>query len=162
MLFAPQTRASVATRTLVTRSLMALLVILAANACTERFEEEYRTLAEAEADGAVKRGWIPHDVPPTSRNIREWHDLDTNRGFGLLEFTDRDEEWIQQHLRPLPSGIEFVDTRGGGPDWWPPELAGALDRGALEQRNVTLYQSSEFGFAVDTSTNRLYFWQRRP
>ena len=79
--------------------------------------EEYPTLAAAHADGALERGWIPPWIPDSARNLREAHDLDTNRRWLSLEVAP--EEWwgvLEAHLphrmRPVPrdSVVAYVTT----------------------------------------------------
>lgn len=60
------------------RRLIAILLLSLA-ACSEQVEETYPTWAEAQRAGAVERGWIPTFVPQTAREIRDSHDLDSNR-----------------------------------------------------------------------------------
>lgn len=58
-----------------------LLIAFVVIACREDVESSYRTYRQAEADGAISRGWLPAWLPPTATEIREWHDLDTNATF---------------------------------------------------------------------------------
>ena len=60
------------------RRLVALLLLSLA-ACGEQVEESYSTWAEADRAGAVARGWIPTFIPASAREIRDSHDLDSNR-----------------------------------------------------------------------------------
>lgn len=60
------------------RRLVAIL-LLSLSACSEQVEETYPTWAEAQRAGAVERGWIPTFVPESAREIRDSHDLDSNR-----------------------------------------------------------------------------------
>ena len=55
--------------------LMALL-----SACSDglKLYETYENFDQAEADGAVARGWVPEWMPRDAKNIHEYHDLDTN------------------------------------------------------------------------------------
>ena len=55
--------------------LMALL-----SACNDGLMqyETYENLYQAEADGAVARGWVPKWMPRDAINIHEYHDLDTS------------------------------------------------------------------------------------
>jgi hypothetical protein len=46
--------------------------------------EAYATLAEAQAAGAVDRGWLPRGLPPGTRDVRVAHDLDSSRRWGLF------------------------------------------------------------------------------
>lgn len=57
---------------------VALVFLAALAACREVLEERYADHEAARAAGAVARGWIPAWVPPSARDIREVHDLDTN------------------------------------------------------------------------------------
>lgn len=56
-----------------------VVLLLSLGACSEQVEEIYPTWADAERAGAVERGWIPAWVPSSARDIRESHDLDSNR-----------------------------------------------------------------------------------
>ena len=60
------------------RKLVAALSLSIA-ACSEQVEESYSTWAEADRSGAVARGWIPPFIPTNARDIRDSHDLDSNR-----------------------------------------------------------------------------------
>jgi hypothetical protein len=60
------------------RRLIAILSLSLA-ACGEQVEETYPTWAEAQRAGAVERGWIPTFVPQSAREIRDSHNLDSNR-----------------------------------------------------------------------------------
>lgn len=55
------------------------ILLLSLAACSEQVEETYPTWAEAQRAGAVERGWIPDFVPESAREIRDSHDLDSNR-----------------------------------------------------------------------------------
>ena len=50
----------------------------------------YPTYAEAVADGAIQRGWIPGFVPSSATTIEETHNIDTN--WQWLEFTAPPED----------------------------------------------------------------------
>jgi len=56
-----------------------VILLLSLAACSEQVEETYPTWAEAQRAGAVERGWIPTFVPRSAREIRDSHDLDSNR-----------------------------------------------------------------------------------
>jgi len=57
----------------------------------------YDTHAEAVADEAIQRGWIPTWVPPTATNIHEAHNLDTNAR--ALSFTAPNAKSVIETLR---------------------------------------------------------------
>src|SRR5690348_15361539 len=55
-----------------------LLWVLCAAACGDVgvVTGSYATIAEATAEGAVGKGWVPQGLPPGTREIREAHDTD--------------------------------------------------------------------------------------
>lgn len=66
-------------------------------ACFETVTQSYATHAEAAADSAIARGWIPAFVPATATEIKEAHDIDTN------------ERWLRFRI---PAGdTAFLATR---------------------------------------------------
>lgn len=77
--------------------------------CGEHQESAYVDVAAAEADGAMIRGWIPRWIPETSVEIREAHDLDTNRGALALRFSPR-ESWNAPPTCKPASRIEFAQA----------------------------------------------------
>ena len=54
-------------------------LLLALVGCSEQVDESYPTYADAQRAGAVDRGWVPAFVPASARDIRDTHNLDTNR-----------------------------------------------------------------------------------
>ena len=54
---------------------------------------EYATLADAVADGAVTRGWVPEWVPASARELQESHDLDTNESWLTFTFDAADADF---------------------------------------------------------------------
>jgi hypothetical protein len=56
----------------------------AAGCSSEQQETRYKTLAAAEAAGAVHQGWIPQWLPNNAYNLKEKHD--PRGGRSLLRF----------------------------------------------------------------------------
>src|SRR5262245_47125255 len=126
-----------------------LLVALAfvTGGCTslERSESSYGSVAEAAASGAIDRGWLPADLPPSAAAIREWHDLDTNRGFGTLRFGSTDDRWVQGRWTAVGDDHALsVRRQPGDPDWWPNELRGSVDIVALRHAHWTFHGAEGF------------------
>ena len=83
------------------RACCAALVLLGSGAgCrdTNVITESYATLQEAIDDGAVERGWVPRGLPPGAHEIREAHDLDSNRRWGLFNFPQEDAGALREIL----------------------------------------------------------------
>jgi hypothetical protein len=57
----------------------------------------YETHSGAVHDGAIERGWIPAFMPPTARDLREVHNIDSNR------------QWIRFTV-PASDAREMVGT----------------------------------------------------
>lgn len=59
--------------------LAAIALFIVLSACTDYvLDASYATRAEAEADGAMRRGWIPVWIPPDATHLREVHNQDSN------------------------------------------------------------------------------------
>ena len=143
--------------------LLAMLALLTTGcSALERSESSYRSVVEAAADGAIARGWLPADLPPSATAIREWHDLDTNRGFGTLRFGSTDDGWVQSHWQAVAETRSLnVRRQRGDPEWWPNELTGRVDTVALRRANWTFYCAEDFQLAVQWDQRTVYFWQAR-
>jgi hypothetical protein len=103
--------------------------------------ESYPSLAEANKDGAITRGWIPDDILPTSsRNIHEVHNLSPSREWCAFEFATNDSEKLRKTLKrvdvPPESGRHVRDPKV---PWWPPALRGDLDAQEIRKQGFDVY-----------------------
>jgi hypothetical protein len=150
------------------RRFAAATLIVAAAAvvgCSDRdvVTEAYATLAEAEASGAVTRGWVPAGLPRSTQELREAHDLDSNRRWGLFNFspaegdqlvrllvTPQDSGWIDGLRCDIPARIE----------WWPVLLRGAISGDELKAAGLSAYRTREAGLVmiVNWKQGRGYYW----
>jgi hypothetical protein len=118
-------------------------------------ESRYDDFSEAQAAGAVTRGWIPSFLPSSSTGIREIHNVDTN------------EVWIAfTASRNALEGIEECDQsaraegmlpRNVGVSWWPQ----ALSEGAAETTvsQYSFYRCGAAAFiAVDRAEPKFFYW----
>ena len=80
----------------------------------------YATLDEACHEGALERGWIPEGLPPGTHDIREAHDLDSNRRWGLFSFRPEERGALKRLLKE--------DERAGAWD----DLAAPIAQEAVE------------------------------
>src|SRR6266568_9414471 len=96
---------------------------------SDRYESFYPSLAEADKDGAITRGWIPDNIlPGSSRDIHEVHDLSPSREWCAFEFASDDAEKLRKNLKRidlLPPSVRVV--RDPDVPWWPTALKGNLD-----------------------------------
>ena len=137
----------------------------------DRFESFYPSLAEADKDGAITRGWVPDEfLPRTSRSIHEVHDLSPSTEWCAFEFVPTDSQNIFANLKRvdvLPQPVRHVPSPGVS--WWPSVLAGDLDVEKIHKAGFDLYfvekpatsvTTAVWLFAVDGSNGRGYFYSR--
>ncbi len=77
----------------------------------ERPKSEFKTFKEVEDSGLIGKGWIPPFIPKSSFNIKEQHDLDTNRVTMSFEYKIDDIEKTRSACdseRKIDNGIEFT------------------------------------------------------
>lgn len=151
---------------------IAVALCALASACSERPLVRYRDYGEAEAAGALSRGWLPRTLPRSAVGILELHDLDSNETWGYFSFspeaaTDivasmtriKPEELAGKRLRPPSSVTE-----------WPASITGVLDTEKLREAGFIYYVDSEdrsrtmklptLHMAVHAETHRCFFWRQ--
>ncbi len=97
-----------------------LLTTALTGGCSDEYESRYSNTAEAVRDGAIARGWIPDILPADALDIREMHDIDTNKTWccfttpgGVAQVRSRLQEvGAKQELGPW-------SPKGRTPAWWP-------------------------------------------
>ena len=70
--------------------------------CDESKDVYYATAADAVRDGAITRGWLPEALSTNATEIRESHDLDSNRGFADFRYTPALIPQLQQKCTSRP------------------------------------------------------------
>lgn len=146
------------------RCLLAAVVLVLFGSCGETAGGQYATLPEAEARGAMDRGWVPRLLPPNATRIREAHDLDTNETWGTFDFTGGDETWVRGRLSEvnpdaLAGRVVRAPERLG---WWPTALRGTLQKDALQGTGLSFYQATEEKrviIAIDSAEGRAFYWR---
>lgn len=148
------------------RALLAALLIASCAGCKnlDVVTESYATLDEARKAGAIERGWIPAGLPPGVTELREAHDLDSNRQWGLFLFPSAQAAELKTIL-----SVEEVSVAGATVDiparveWWPLLLRGPLDAEKIRSVGLRAYQSSDGVrlFLVNWEQGRAYYWTAR-
>jgi len=146
-----------------------LIASIGLSACKdlERPSAYYPTYAEAVADGAVKRGWIPGFLPTVARELHEQHDLDTNAScIKAIVPTEARAEMLAK-LSPLSvPQVQAVDTSCPLKSiWW---FDGLIDQQPANDSalHADLYTTgSETGanhyfVAVQRDGEEVYLWSR--
>jgi hypothetical protein len=88
----------------------------------------YKTLAAAEAAGAVHQGWIPGWLPKNAFNLRERHDLRT--GSSILRFNFPAGQTFQLSSDCTPVPHSQVREPGMQATWWPTGLSALSETSA--------------------------------
>jgi hypothetical protein len=139
-----------------------LLVLPSACRDVDVVTGSYSTLAEARQAGAIDRGWIPRGVPAGAHDIREAHDLDTNRHWGLFNFPAAEAAALRALLEPdeMPlTGVECdIPARI---EWWPLLLRGSLNPEQIKNAGLKAYRVRQEALIVVVNWNqgRAYYWR---
>lgn len=125
-----------------TWALLPLCGVLAYYGCDERIRSTHPTLRDAQE--TIAKGWIPANLPPSTTNIREEHNLDVNTGYGTFEFQPADVDGFKAKLTPITAE----------------ELASHADipTRRLEREGYQFYQAPPFFFAVHWQRHRGEYW----
>lgn len=142
---------------------VAATALLATAGCRdlEVVTASYATLKEAEEEGALERGWIPRGLPPGAHDIREAHDLDTNRHWGLFSFPVKESDALKRLLEPTELSLEgHVCDAPRRIEWWPVLLRDRLDPERVRATGLRTYRSADgtLLFAVNWNQGRAYYW----
>jgi hypothetical protein len=124
--------------------------------------ESYASLAEAQAAGAVDRGWLPKGLPPGTRELRVAHDLDSRRRWGLFNFPPAEGDTLRRQIGAELS-FDGVSCRPPGRiEWWPVLLREQLDHERIKATGLVGYAARENDliFAVNWAQGRAYYWSR--
>jgi hypothetical protein len=143
--------------------LCVLLAGLCSSSCRnlEVVTASYASLEEARREGALAGGWVPEGLPPGTRDIREAHDLDTNRRWGLFSYPPEEADALRRLVRqeefPLAGVSCDVPARI---EWWPVLLRGMLDPEAIRTTGLRAHRaaSGDLIFLVNWQQGRAYYW----
>ena len=153
------------TRAIVVATTSAVIVAGAA-ACrdVDVVTASYATLNEAAAAGAVERGWVPRALPSGAYEIREAHDLDSNRRWGLFNFRPEDADALRGSLGSEVSLAGQTCTPPRRIEWWPILLREHLDHERIAATGLRAFSDREGDliYAVNWNQGRAYYWTREP
>jgi hypothetical protein len=141
------------------------IVVSALSACTDIdvVTGAYDTLAEAQQAGAIEQGWIPRGLPRGAHELREAHDLDRHRLWGLFNFHPEDSDALKATLRPeelSPAGLHC--DMPARVEWWPTLLRGSLDPEQVKSAGLKIYSAREGDLivAVNWGQRRAFYWTK--
>ena len=121
----------------------------------------YATLADARAAGAIERGWVPEGLPEGTYELREAHDLDSNRRWGLFSFPPAERDALRALLQPEEMSLAGVSVEiPGRIEWWPILLRGVLDHEQIRTTGLKAHRAArdDLVFVVNWEQGRAYYW----
>jgi hypothetical protein len=124
----------------------------------------YGSMAEAQQAGAIERGWMPRGLPSGAHDIREAHDLDRHRLWGLFNFQPADSDALKARLKPEElSAAGLLCDMPARVEWWPPLLRGSLDPEQVKSAGLKIYseRDGDLIVAVNWGQRRAYYWTGR-
>lgn len=138
--------------------------------CGDRHESFYPSLADADKDGAITRGWVPDDIlPASSRTIHVVGELSPSKEWCAFEFLPADSQPLVKNLKSveaLPPPVKHM--RSPHASWWPSALEGNLDVEKIHKAGFQLFMverpanSVDMGiylFALDWSKGHGFFYR---
>ena len=150
--------------------IIGVIVSMAISGCigplSEKPERHYASAADARADGALERGWIPAILPSDAHAIREVHDVDTNLTWGCFSTGDVEE------VRALLARLKAQRTQGPiGPrprewfrefSWWPEAMrAGTVEAWRFTDAAVARGAPFVVRVGIDGGSRRVCFHRTR-
>ncbi len=89
--------------------------------CGETPYTYYPSLSDAEKGGAIKRGWIPTILPPSTVQIHEQHNIDSNNTWIRFNAPTSELKILLGQLRKLtPTEINNLFPFRHPGKWWKP------------------------------------------
>ncbi len=68
---------------------------------SENPRSEFTSYEEMQKSGLIERGWIPEYLPRSSRDIKESHDIDTNRVWMVFKYDISDHGSVEKICQKL-------------------------------------------------------------
>lgn len=142
-------------------------------ACSERRELFYRSIADAIESGEVSRGWMPGFLPASTHAIRIVYNVSSPRTWCAFEFSPHDSQnfraVLQSGVHELPARVRHIASPSTS--WWPDWFSGDLIAETINRRGVTLYSLEEPSamnqtclllFAIDWEKGYAFFYRTPP
>jgi hypothetical protein len=128
-------------------------------ACGHDHEPFYSSLADADKNGEITRGWVPEFLPKSSRDIRLAYDLSPSREWCGFQFDPADSATLKGTLRPADHLVRTIPNPHVS--WWPQVLTGTLNVDEISRSGLQLYLFTRPANAVDTEMYLFAIdWQR--
>ena len=142
-----------------------LLAGLAACASERVHTMSFASLREAQAAGAVERGWVPAILPAGAYELRAAYEPSGRRRWGLFNFRPDEADALRSAMAAEETTFDAMRIDiPGRIEWWPVAMRGDLDSQALSATGLRVYRAraAPLVFAVNWSQGRAYYWSVGP
>lgn len=121
----------------------------------------YRTYDEMVADGAIERGWMPPTAPKSMRDVRESHNLDTNRSWMTFRFDPADADAFVAGATALTREKVVFPAFDRKRSWWPSALTAgsASSTDALQFYVLPEPRGGAAYIAIDPKAGEAWVWR---
>lgn len=142
------------------RLVLVLIAFLIGCEWMDTVEQSYPDLDAAKKANAIGEGkWIPDFLPPSARNLREIHNLDTNESWLAFQIESSDLDPMTGSCKDAAQS-DVVGPRKSPGRWWPQSLVQSSgDPEALKR--FKFFQCVDSGeVAVDLEAKQVFYWDR--
>jgi hypothetical protein len=129
---------------------LAFIVLLSFQGCKENPKTYYATVADATADKAFERGWLPEIMRTDVAEIHESHDLDSNHGWATFRYHGQFPMRVESDCARIP--IDKIGT-------WPKFMNDIEASARMGSKTIDAYKCGPFVAVLDSGKQFGYVWQ---
>ena len=123
--------------------------------CGETSQAHYATSADASADRAFERGWLPEVMRADVTEIEESHDLDSNHGSATFRYNSQFKARLGSDCNRTPSG-EVVRRPNNK---WLKFMSKGQTPAQPSLKNLDAYRCGIFVVVLDSGKQLGYVWE---
>lgn len=128
--------------------------------CFEQFYSGFDNYDEMIKSSSYKGGWIPKNIPSSAKNIHEWHDLDTNLGYGSFNFDTVDFDNFIAKMDSIQTNKIMIDPIFDNRNNWDYDLDKYPDFEEIYELGFEIYKFDRFYIAANSKNGHSFFWHK--
>jgi hypothetical protein len=125
-------------------------------ACNEAQTYAYETLDDARRDGAIERGWVPAYIPNSARQLLEFHSVDSDESWLVLNCRTACLDDLRRMGRVTEADVPAKSAPQGTLPWLDQSERSLVQP---ERRFVTVGRFDDI-VILDYATGKAYVWRR--
>lgn len=138
-------------------NLLVGVLTMICNGCDANQKRHYETLAAANQQRMVEKGWVPSFISPDAGNIDLDGDLDSASVYG--NYTSSDTSLLRKHCSSIDDSFRVP---GYGPKWFSNDVKEAVTAGNLRHKGYEVLRCDDgFNVAVLSSHHFVSYWSTR-